>query len=234
MLGWGNSRRLSKDYEERIDASEGMIYLASIGKTLVDELGNSISYSQLAKSAPNFPNNAVFVGGTAYNWFPAWREIPETTDINGQSSLPARTLGFQLNNENQADIVFAILCSSLGYWWWALASDGFNLKKWLITSLPFNSSMLSKDGQQELAKLGKRLRFNLRGQYVYKDNKGRIGNFYLPGCEDDIREINACIAKHSYILNQEFFDDIYLFNLSFSRVASVSEDDELLVDDNDE
>ena len=96
---------------------------------LKENLSNSVSYNTLAEVAPDFPQNALYIGGTAYNWFPAWREIPETFDMQGSASLPARTVGFIFHDTDRANVVFAILYSSLGYWWWAVASDGFNLKK---------------------------------------------------------------------------------------------------------
>ena len=200
--------------------------LACKQRNLGQDLLESVSFTDLAAAAPRFPQPAVFVGGVAYNWFPAWRDIPETTTLQGQPSLPARTAGYRFANEEIANVVFAMLCSSMGYWWWAVASDGFNLKKWLLERFPLSISSLSPRGQQELGVLGASLRQELRRHYVYKDNKGRVGNYFLPACAVAIREIDAALAKHVPCLSQSFFEDIAEFNATFSRAEIDSEGDD--------
>lgn len=190
--------------------------LCARGRTLEEDLTNSIPFTALANDAPNFPNNAVFVGGVAYNWFPAWRQIPPTTSADGTPSLPARTAGFRFSNEDDANLVFALLCSSLGYWWWAVASDGFNLKKWLVNRFPISLRSITPECKAELVVLGSKLKDKLESQYVYKDNRGRIGNYYLPACQATVDEIDRCLANHVEGLTKEFFVDIRNFNASFS------------------
>lgn len=195
--------------------------LLSLDKPLSADLKNPISFSFLKEAAPNFPQPSVYVGGTAYNWFPAWREIPTTTDAEGSPSLPARTAGYKFSSIEEADIVFALLCSSLGYWWWAISSDGFNLKKWLLTRFPISIGLLSSNAKRDLAKLGAELRESLRKQYVYKDNQGRIGNFYLPGCYETVEKIDAALVRHlEPLLTTAALMDIREFNQTFSRASS--------------
>jgi hypothetical protein len=110
-------------------------------------LRHSLPFSTLAAAAPDFPDNSVYIGGLAYNWFPAWRTIPQTTTADGEPSLPARTAGYRFATESEADAVFAMLCSSLGYWWWATASDGFNLKKWLLDRFPLSHDAANPAGE---------------------------------------------------------------------------------------
>ncbi len=157
-----------------------LAHLTSRKLPLGIELRDSISFSTLSSAAPNFPQPAVYVGGTAYNWFPAWRDIPETTDMKGKPSLPARTAGYRFRTHEEANIVFALLCSSLGHRWWSVASDGFNLKR-LLDCFPVSSTVFSPKSKAELAALGAELRNEITKHYVYKDNRGRIGNYFLPG-----------------------------------------------------
>ena len=198
-----------------------LLELLRAGRTLSSDLTRSISYSRLASVAPVFPDRCVFVGGTAYNWFPAWRDIPETVNGNGRPSLPARTMGFQFDNEDTANIVFALLCSSLGYWWWAVASDGFNLKKWLLLRFPLAIGSLSQSGRREVGTCGEALWSELRRHYVYKDNVGRVGNCYLPACAREIRNIDDALSRNVAALSDEFFEDIREFNRAFSRSAAL-------------
>ena len=191
--------------------------LISKKSSLDIDLSESISFTELASSAPNFPRPGVFVGGTAYNWFPVWREIPETFDIDGKPSLPARTAGFIFRDTKTADVIFALLASSIGYWWWAVASDGFNLKKWLIKSFPLSAQSLKPDVKTKLAKLGENLRKELKKHYVYKENKGKIGNYFLPACSEQIKQIDTVLAHNVNELSPEFFEDIRSFNMIFSR-----------------
>ena len=190
--------------------------LSESGYRLAEDLRKPISFSSLAESAPEFPENSLFVGGVAYNWFPAWRSVPPTTTATGEPSLPARTAGFKFDTEDDANIAFAMLCSSLGYWWWATASDGFNLKKWLIDRFPLSQRAVAKDKRTGLAKLGAKLAKELEGQYVYKDNRGRIGNYFLPACQSTIDDIDAYLIEAVPALSAEFFLSIRDFNASFS------------------
>lgn len=187
------------------------------------ELRDPISFSTLAAAAPRFPQPAVYVGGTAYNWFPAWRDIPPTTNIDGRPSLPARTAGYRFRSHDEADIVFALLCSSLGYWWWSVASDGFNLKKWLMDCFPISSAALPLETKKELAKLGAELRRALKLNYVFKDNRGRIGNYFLPGCSININAIDDAIERSGIGIEAGFFADIREHNAIFAR-SGLSDD----------
>jgi hypothetical protein len=209
------------------DVLKGLLHVKS---PLAMDLLRSVPFNELANSAPTFPQPCVYVGGTAYNWFPAWRDIPETTNMDGEPSLPARTAGFRFSNEEQANIVFALLCSSMGYWWWAVASDAFNLKKWLMERFPVSLSMIPAEARKPLAKLGENLRRELKRNYVYKDNKGRIGNFFLPACEEEIVAIDTFLGTTVPMLSIEFFEDVRNFNASFSRAdlgeGEKEEDDE--------
>ena len=197
--------------------------LLAAGRPLAFDGAQSVSFSSLSTIAPDFPQPCVYVGGTAYNWFPAWRDIPPTTDAAGRPSLPARTAGMMYRSEQDANIVFALLCSSLGYWWWAVASDGFNLKRWLIDRFPISLASLDAEGKESIAKLGKELRRALKKNYVYKDNKGRIGNFYLPACENEIRQIDDALVTHVELLSVTFMETIRAFNQGFARLEDVED-----------
>ncbi|MEN3971669.1 DNA methyltransferase [Sphingomicrobium sp. XHP0235] len=214
------------DIKERIPKladslqARGLTYFESLRRPLALQLGRAVSANALIDLAPSFPEKSVFVAGTAYNWFPAWRSIPTTSDQHGRPSVPARAVGFSYENEDQANIVFALLCSSLGYWWWAVASDGFNLKKWLIESFPLAPSAFSTEYQKKLAQLGADLKCELEKNYVYKDNQGRKGNFFLPACEKITRQIDEVIDEALDGIDKDFIQSVQSFNASFSRVAS--------------
>jgi len=205
--------------------ADSLAALFKMKAKLGSDLTSSVAFSALAAAAPKFPQPCVFVGGTAYNWFPVWREIPETTDMHGKPSLPARTAAFRFKDEESANIVFALLTSALGYWWWACASDGFNLKKWLLDRFPISLASISASGRKELAQLGAELKRELKQHYVFKDNKGRIGNFFLPACAATTSRIDSAIARHVPHLSEEFFEDVRAFNQSFSR-ADIKDADE--------
>jgi hypothetical protein len=200
----------------------GLAYLLSLKRPLGLQLGRPISANTLITMAPTYPAKAVFVAGTAYNWFPVWRSIPPTTDEKGRASVPARAIGFAFESESEADLVFALLCSSLGYWWWAVASDGFNLKKWLVESFPLSPAALPSEFRAGLADLGAQLKTELEKHYVYKDNQGRKGNFYLPACAAVIKRIDETIDAALDGLDSEFLRNVREFNSSFSRAGSLA------------
>lgn len=171
----------------------------------------------LRPGAPPGPGSTVFVGGSAYNWFPAWRELPASLDRHGRSTPPARAAAFVCASEERADLVFALLCSALGYWWWAVASDGFNLKQWLVLRFPLALAAIPGPAQLELARLGRCLRLELRKHPVHKGNRGRIGNFRLPACAAETLAIDRCLGAAVPGLSPAFMDDIRASNASFAR-----------------
>lgn len=197
--------------------SDTLRRLHATGHRLAETLGQTMPFSELAQRAPKFPPASVFVGGVAYNWFPAWRDVPETTTSEGRPSLPQRTAGYRFQSEQDADFVFAILCSSFTYWYWAIASDGFNLKKWLIASIPLSKASFTATSRRRMALLGGKLRRELRKQYVYKENRGRIGNYNLLACRSLTHEIDEAMSAGCTVLSRRFFSDIYGFIDSFIR-----------------
>jgi len=82
---------------------------------------------------------------------------------------------------------------------------------------PVSVSMIPAEARKPLAKLGENLRRELKSNYVYKDNKGRIGNFFLPACEVEVFAIDTFLGKAVPTLSAEFFRDVRNFNSSFSR-----------------
>lgn len=206
--------------------AKGLAYLQSLKRPLGLQLGRAISATALILSAPKFPNKSVFVAGTAYNWFPAWRSIPTTTDERGRPSVPARAVGFQYETDDEANLVFALLCSSLGYWWWAVASDGFNLKKWLVEAFPLAPSAIPPQHHATLSKLGAQLKSELEKNYVFKDNQGRKGNFYLPACVEITQQIDSLIDLALDGIDVDFIRSIQDFNSAFSRVEDGNVEDD--------
>lgn len=206
--------------------ADGLQFLFSLRRPLGLDLGRSISATSLASMAPDWPERSVFVAGTAYNWLPAWRSIPETFDDVGRPSVPARAIGFTFANEAEANLVFALLCSSLGYWWWAVASDGFNLKKWLVERFPIGPGAIPIEHRKTISDLGATLKSELERHYVYKDNQGRKGNFYLPACARITTEIDEAVLAALPGLDRRFMASIQDFNTGFaSNSDSGSEDD---------
>jgi hypothetical protein len=165
---------------------------------------------------PGPPASALYVGGSAYHWFPAWRDLPECFDRRGRPAVPARSASFACADPEAADLVFALLCSSLGYWWWAVAGDGFNLKRWLVLRFPLALAMIPEPARRELARLGRSLRLELRGHYVAKRNRGRIGNYLLPACREQILALDRCLGASVPGLSPAFMDSIRASNAAFS------------------
>jgi hypothetical protein len=114
-------------------------------------------------------------------------------------------------------VVFALLCSSLGYWWWAVASDGFNLKKWLIESFPLSAGAIPPEYRVTLSNMGAELKECLERNYVYKDNKGRKGNYFLPACANAVERIDGLIDRALPGIGAEFVQSVQEFNAKFSQ-----------------
>lgn len=83
--------------------------------------------------------------------------------------------------------------------------------------------MFSPEAKSILAKLGAELRVELAKNYVFKDNKGRIGNYFLPGCSAQIFAIDDAIERSGIGIEQGFFADIREHNAIFSRSGLASD-----------
>ena len=180
-------------------------------------MSRSIPHSQLKEMNPNFPNSCLFIGKTAYNWFPAWRSMPRSTDVGGKL-VPANAMCYKFANEDKANFAFALLCSSLGYWWWAVASDGFNIPKWLVETFPISSHVFSVDQQVAISKLGNRLKSELKNHYVYKDNKGRKGNYDIRKCFSLTSQIDDEMFRSLPGVDSNLLRGVREFNSCFSRL----------------
>ncbi|WP_396908851.1 hypothetical protein [Mycolicibacterium sp.] len=153
-----------------------------------------------------------------------------TNDHRAGPTLPASTAGFSFNTDAEAKVEFALLASSLGYWWWAVAGDGFNLKKWLIQRFPLSPNVFSAQQRSELGILGDDLRVELEMHYVYlemhyvyKDNRGRIGNWHLPSCAGHVRAIDDALTRMRPSLTSGMMADIRSFNASFSTSGAAGD-----------
>jgi len=80
----------------------------------------------------------------------------------------------------------------------------------------FTPHVLPASAKADLSRLGKELRLELRRHYVYKDNRGRIGNWYMPACWREIRAIDEALTRHVPALTADVMDDVRSFNARFS------------------
>ena len=64
------------------------------------------------------------------------------------------------------------------------------------------------------------MRRQLKRNYVYKENKGRIGNFFLPACEREIMAIDDFLSRAVPEPSVRFFENIRDFNACFSRAET--------------
>jgi hypothetical protein len=83
--------------------------------------------------------------------------------------------------------------------------------------------MLPPKTRSELGKLGATLRVELKKNYVFKDNRGRIGNYFLPGCAVHINAIDDAIERSGIGIEPGFFADIREHNAIFAR-SGLAED----------
>jgi hypothetical protein len=90
------------------DVLKGLL-LASAPLAL--DIKRSIPFNDLAQAAPNFPQPAVYIGGTAYNWFPAWRDVPEQPTCG--ASLPSPHGQRDTNSRTKTAQTSFLLCSAV-------------------------------------------------------------------------------------------------------------------------
>lgn len=74
----------------------------------------------------------------------------------------------------------------------------------------------SAQQRSELGILGDDLRVELEMHYVYKDNRGRIGNWHLPSCAGHVRAIDDALTRMRPSLTSGMMADIRSFNASSS------------------
>jgi hypothetical protein len=141
----------------------------------------------------------VFVGGTAYNFLNVFREHqcrPKRTAILSTSGVTA----IELENEDDAWQVMAILSSRLVFWWWHVHCDGFHVPRWFIEGIPFDKCSFSAAQRALLTTCGRRLWSRLQDHQIGSVNGGRLSIAYRPlRCEEERDDIDHILIEASGI-----------------------------------
>jgi len=119
-------------------------------------------------SLQNFPNHVFMSVGRHITGFRLGATYQKTTNMDGDPSLPARTAGFRFFQRGTTpNVVFATALQFHGLLVVAVASDAFNLKKWLMERFPISLSMIPIEARKPLAKLGESLRRELKRRTTF-------------------------------------------------------------------
>jgi predicted RNA methylase len=151
----------------------------------------------------------IFFHNTAYNWLPFFRELPISKDANGKLLGTEEKNMLLCNDDNHANLIYAVLNSRLSYWYWLVYGDGFHMNRTFIESLPINPSNLPKKVQMRIATLGAALKNEVKKHPTTKNNSGKaIGNFNILACGNIIDSIDTLLLDACQ-LPKEFLNKLY-------------------------
>lgn len=179
-------------------------------------LGN---YIQKRKSS-----SLIYYQEATNYWMKASMRIPYYKK-NGIVTSPAhgRFLYFDTNQER--NVVFALLNSSLFYCWYSSFSDGFHLTDGMVKSMPFKSDLINNE---ELGKIAIKLENDIKNNSFIttrntKTDEIEIESFKLNLSKKIIDEIDTALAKQ-YGLSKELLDFIINYDIKYRMGDELNEE----------
>jgi hypothetical protein len=153
----------------------------------------------------------VFYFGVAYRWLTAAKSLPPSVSPGGQ---PVQLSGFSslyFDSEAVSWSYMAVLNSLLTFWFWLLYGDSFHVTKSLLSALPVDIDLLSRQSQNRLISLGKILQDEMSKRVFYNKMRGKVtANYDLLSCRHVTKEIDELLVKE-LDLGEDFLDDIQVF-----------------------
>lgn len=117
--------------------------------------------------------STVFVAATAYNFLSVFLR-PDALELSSADELTENPmLALRCPSREAALQVFALLSSTLAFWWWHVHGDGFHVSKNVIETMPVGQVFNNAAFAAELTRLGKLLWVEVVANPVVSRNRGR-------------------------------------------------------------
>ena len=167
---------------ERVEV--GPLGLPKLGSLLQQRVLRKLSSPKMGKhrsvlSLKGKPNSQIGYSQAARNFVSVFRENPPCLDANSLESVAASKIGtLGLSKESDSFAALASLSGELGFWYWLVRGDGFDVTGWLVRDYISMLDYLPEDNYQHLVELGRVLDTERNRWLVFKKNAGKyVGNF---------------------------------------------------------
>jgi hypothetical protein len=184
--------------------------------------------SQIGHSVdPRITKHFIFYQEATQYWVKATADLPYYAK-NGKVSAPAHGRYLYFPDDDTAQIVCAVLNSSLFYSYFIVYGDCFHLSDTLATSFPLAPSV---KGDKSLIKLNEKLKQDLKRRAQKKTITMRDGakisydEFNVSESKPIIDEIDRVLAKH-YGFTDEELDFIINYDIKYRMGRDAGADDE--------
>jgi hypothetical protein len=139
--------------------------------------------------------NAIYVGGTAYNFLNVFRKfVGDKAPMTPFSQSPIHCLEF--STAQDASAAFAILSSRLVFWLWHIQSDGFHVPSGFLRNLPLAASNIPEKRMVQLSILGEQLWSSMQVHQFCSINGGRLTYTFRPlSCHSERDEIDSILVE---------------------------------------
>lgn len=128
----------------------------------------------------------VFVGGTAYNFLNVFRNYPSRIPVGSVLSTSG-IHRLRCEDQDEADLITAILVSRVTFWLWHVECDGFHVPAWFLTELPLLNMRISSSDRLELQRLGRDAWRGLQEDQICSSNKEKSTLAFRPTMIGDIK-----------------------------------------------
>lgn len=174
--------RIHTDIRQGIPKLEGTIQTVALEALCREHrtLGNSVIGIGKEKFSDTWKSRdpVIYVGSTAYNFLNVFLRPPASAQDLGESWSENALFAVQCSSLAVAHALYAILSSTVAYWWWHVWGDGFHVSKAVIESLPVRNALDDKHVSSELEALGAKLWARVVGSPIVSRNKGRTSLGY--------------------------------------------------------
>ena len=128
-------------------------------------------------------NAQIKYSQAARNFVSVFREDPPCLDANSLESVPPSKIGtLGLSKEDDSFAALASLSGELGFWYWLVRGDGFDVTGWLVRDYISMLDYIPEENYKHLVDLGRILDTERNRWLVFKKNAGKyVGNFNYGG-----------------------------------------------------
>ncbi|MFC1942532.1 Eco57I restriction-modification methylase domain-containing protein [Chloroflexota bacterium] len=162
-----------------------------------ESIASMIKEEKISLLTPDLQDpRLVIINSTGYNWIPIYREVPTSRNKDQKVDIPSSIHVYTCNNKDYADFVFACLNSRITYWLWRVESDCFHVTRNFVNNLPYQASIFSYSGIEQMRKLSIDLWREMKSYPVESVNAGRTRTSYYPyGCASTLDKIDTLLAR---------------------------------------
>ncbi len=157
------------------------LVLAAFGR--LKSLTGGLIGDQTVKVDPTDGDRTLFFKSNAYNYLSVSLEPVPVINKDGSVGQTSAQRELAFSSKDARDFSYAILAGRLGFLWWALNGDDFNLTSGVLEGCPGGFASSPKHIVQEVLAAAPKIMKAQRQATVWKMNLGKkVGNWDLSAC----------------------------------------------------